>query len=639
MPAARFLTGRFEDWAGRQNTPGWVVRVQFSLRPKPLAHEFAPGYLIRVAEANGYETPLAFWRTLSRRYSVPSVGLRNALNLRVAELKQILGPFPAYTHIAHRETLGLRTEDFNHHWLRWCPLCWTDSLFLHFEWGIKLCCVCTRHQVILLDRCPQCGARQKYQRASLGRCCRCGSALADAATTAAPQSWIELAQILMAGLYPEEHLVPRQMSPADWVRFIKYFGQISLDPATRCPGQVVGLQDIEKATALVNAAAQVLADWPNGMHTLLSRLRATYPLSSHIGESFGALYRVLYAKLSVPCFDFLREAFEGYLHEHWFGLLGGRNRRLSGMTIATHPRKPAQVIADKAGTGRALVCHLANEGLIEGLAFYHPSGRSTWAIHEEESSTIAGYISDSITVVQASTLLGINRSRVRELISEKVLDTRISRESAYASTWLLSRSSVESVLRLGGVLPQLEDAVSTICLGQILKYWQLHKGEFAALLRAIAGKQVCSLGRLPGFSGIAGLALPTDEARRWLDLHRTGTQHWFSIEAAARQLNVKQQVAYQLVKSGLLKASSTDFSNGRHCPVQVHSDAIEAFRGTYVALANVARAQHTSPKNMLRLLHVLPVTGPSVDGGRQYFFHRDDVVAELQHLTVKPGGD
>lgn len=147
MPAARLLTGRFEDWAGRLNTPGWVVRVQFSLRPKPLAHEFAPGYLIRVAEANGYETPLAFWRTLSRRYSVPSVGLRNALNLRVAELKQILGPFPAYTRIAHRETLGLRTEDFNHHWLRWCPLCWTDSLFLHFEWGIKLCCVCTRHQV------------------------------------------------------------------------------------------------------------------------------------------------------------------------------------------------------------------------------------------------------------------------------------------------------------------------------------------------------------------------------------------------------------------------------------------------------------------------------------------------------------
>lgn len=641
MSAAQVLNYRVCGIAEPENLPSRAARLRFPLRPKPFPHEFAPGYLIRAARANGYATPLSFWRTLSRCRNTPLAGLKHALNLCDAELAEIHGPFPAYTGIDYCGMWGLRTEDFNHHWLRWCPLCWAESLYLRVEWAIKLCCVCTRHQVVLAERCSHCGTKQKYQRIDLGHCGHCGASLVAISADIAPQPWTDLTQILMTSMYSGRQSGELEMTPPDWLRLIRYLGQISLDPAIRRPGQVLGVQEIEKAIALVDGAAQVLADWPQGMYGLLSRLRAMYPMSSHIGDAFGALYRVLYRKLSAPCFDFLRETFERYLHEHWFGLLGRRNRRLSGTTIGAHPRKSAQAIAIEAGAGRTMVCHLARQGLIEGLAVHHESGRTTWAIRKSEAKRVAEYVSDSITVVQASAMLGINRGRVRELIAAGLLNARIHREYGSASTWLLSRSSVESLAQLGGDLQELEAQLSAtvICVRQVLKYWQLNKGELPALLRAMEEKCLHPLGRISGLAGIAGLTLSAEEVRRWLELHRSESQQWFSIDSAAKQLGVKQQVAYQLVKRGLLKASSVEFCDGRHRPVLVSRNSLARFRETHVALVEVARTHRTSPKRMLELLNARPVTGPRIDGGRQYFFRRDDVVAELQHLPMKHQGE
>lgn len=636
MPTAKILKSELFGVA----TPRW----RFPLRPRPYPHEFAPGYLIRVAGANGYDSPLSFWRTLSRRYREPLVGLRYALNLVDADLTNILGPYPAFTGIAFNGWMGLRADDFNHHWLRWCPLCIEESPYLRIEWGVKLCCVCRRHQILLADRCPSCGAKQKYLRADLGHCACCCASLADGAVLAVPQPWVDLVQRLMNGLYMAEPPKASTMIPGDWLRMVRYLGQICIDPAIRRPGQISGLHEIEVAIAFVKAVSEVLANWPMGMHGLLQRLRAAHPGSSHIGDAFGTLYRVLYRQLATPCFDFLREAFEAYLHEHWFGLLGRRNRRLSIATISTHPRKPVRAIAAEAGAGRKLVCHLADQGRIEGLAVHHKSRRTTRVISESEALKIAGYVSDSITVLQASAMLGITRGRVRELIAARLLIARIHRESGSASTWLLSRSSVESLAQLGGDLQELEPKCSPdfVCLRAILKYWQLDKTELPTLLLVIEKKILNPLGRTSGLAGISGLTLVADEVRSWLERYRTESQQWFSIDSAAKQLGVKQQVAYHLAKIGLLTTDNAGHGGGA-LRIRVHRDAINEFQKTFVALIDLARARRLSPMSMLKLLPVAPVTGPSVDGGRQYFFRYSDIAsvereAFSMSCTIRPNG-
>lgn len=50
------------------------------------------------------------------------------------------------------------------------------------------------------------------------------------------------------------------------------------------------------------------------------------------------------------------------------------------------------------------------------------------------------------------------------------------------------------------------------------------------------------------------------------------------------------------------------------------------FRETYVSGAELAQARGTLPKALVAVVAdagIAPVTGPSVDGGRQYLYRRD----------------
>jgi hypothetical protein len=80
------------------------------------------------------------------------------------------------------------------------------------------------------------------------------------------------------------------------------------------------------ARALVAGAARLLQDWPENLHRLMRVLQPSAPQSFSVRRTFAPLYRVLYDDLSDSCYQFLRDAFEGYLHQHWWGLVCRRNK-------------------------------------------------------------------------------------------------------------------------------------------------------------------------------------------------------------------------------------------------------------------------------------------------------------------------
>lgn len=446
--------------------------------------------------------------------------------------------------------------------------------------------------------------------------------------------------MLIRGLQHELGKGQFDLSAAAWVRLVKYLGHFDCDPAFEHPGQVAGLHELENALALTRGTASLLADWPQGFHAFLARQRAAFPWATHLGDAFGSLYRVLYRELDAPCFSFLRSAFEEYLRENWFGLLGRRNRRLSPSTVARHPRQPLRTIAQKAGAGEAIVRHLAHAGAIRGNAVLHESGRTTWSVPNEEALRVAIYVADRITVREAATLLGISRSRVRELIAARLVDVRIRRTDARSATWLLSRSSVERLARMGTVPNATDDAARPyIHFSILLRTWRLRTGEFPALVFAIASGTLQPLGRTQ--PGLGTLVLSVDDIHDWLRSLRISTEAWLSIDAAGKLLGVKQQVAYELVARGLLAANADD--NGAASQHRVHRDAIDAFRRTYVPLAEIAKAHGTSPRRMLTLVSATPVCGPTVDGARQYFYRRADVEPQVElglaATPVRPKGE
>lgn len=97
------------------------------------------------------------------------------------------------------------------------------------------------------------------------------------------------------------------------------------------------------------------------------------------------------------------------------------------------------------------------------------------------------------------------------------------------------------------------------------------------------------------------------------------------MDAAAKALGIKQQVAYDLVRFGILHSTAVGVLGQRVSAVD-----IERFQTTYVSLASLASGARRSPRALLAELSASPVCGPTINGARQYFYRRSEI-------EIRPG--
>jgi hypothetical protein len=159
-----------------------------------------------------------------------------------------------------------------------------------------------------------------------------------------------------------------------------------------------------------------------------------------------------------------------------------------------------------------------------------------------------------------------------------------------------------------------------ITLANILKHWRLSDDEFIALVEAIDSQQIICYAALALATPVGKIGLNAQQFGEWLTGYRSGHSKAMTVDCAAKALGLKQQVAYQLVRNRLLQG---DPIAGKG--VRVSTDALEQFQATYVSLAEIARISGCSPRKLLQALPTKPVTGPTVDGNRQYFYRRSEV--------------
>jgi hypothetical protein len=414
----------------------------------------------------------------------------------------------------------------------------------------------------------------------------------------------------------------------NWLRAVKYLGPFWENSAPRGLSKVANLHRLDDATRLLQGGATLFFDWPRNFEALLDRCLKDRQGAIHLADAYGSLYRVLYRQLAGSAFDELRNAFERHLHAHWFGFLGKRNRRLRAATISGHPQRTTKSLARESGVGDSAVRQLALQGRIASRAIAYPSGRTSIAVPKEEMARVVEIKSDSLTLRQATSILGICQRRVRQLIDAGVLTAWIDRRAAKSGRWWVSKAEI---LRLASVADGNSLALGDqrgVQVSAVLKGWALKGDEAVALVRCIASRQIRAYRAQA--KGFGGAVLDADELRDWLEWVRAASTEWLSVDAAAKRLGVKQQVAYQLVSKGLVGSRSEGGAR------RVHVSDVEAFRSKYVSLAELAVQRLTSPRSLLAALESRPVCGPSVDGARQYFFLREDLAAPLPSSGAKP---
>ena len=112
-----------------------------------------------------------------------------------------------------------------------------------------------------------------------------------------------------------------------------------------------------------------------------------------------------------------------------------------------------------------------------------------------------------------------------------------------------------------------------------------------------------------------------------------------SIVETARRLGVKQEVMYHLINKGFLKAQTGKL--GRRAARVVDVDDLMKFTEQFLPLFTAAKAMGISARKApsWAMRHGIEiVTGPSVDGGRQYWIRRSSaerISCDVAHNIVK----
>ncbi len=198
-----------------------------------------------------------------------------------------------------------------------------------------------------------------------------------------------------------------------------------------------------------------------------------------------------------------------------------------------------------------------------------------------------------------------------------IISPLVSREQLKAACWRIPRNQLS---KLWLKPSPIESRGKTVKLATILKNWRLTDDEFIKLIQTLMVKELIPVADQQKLVPIGKVQVIRDHFLQWLTGQRAELISGMSVDVAARQLGLKQEVGYGLVKKGLLQSNFVTHKGFRVSPGQ-----LAEFQQMYVSLTKIVKVTGKSSKKLLTELEAIPVTGPSIDGTRQYFYRRDSI--------------
>jgi len=590
------------------------------LRPLPMQLEPLTDYLERLAHANGYHG-LELWSVLNRNSESHSKILSDALNGFL--LPEFSGP--ADRHVEIQVNLyGLQAADFTRHPRRWCPHCLKSQPWFRPVWRLKVAAVCAEHCARLLEKCPSCKMEPTLSSILRGTC-ECGARFVDV-TIAAARRQTRLARTLEASLMGngviELETVKITMTAPQIVRLICYIGRLNEGPGLRRPGQLAKLGEIGVSFSIFDEAAILLDNWPEAFWHCLEQHMDASPDDASVRRVFGALYQVLYRRLRDPVNQFLRNAFEAFLLDHWRGELCGRHRLFHNETIMSHYIQGLAKVARANGIGSQTLKRMVHQNLLPAKRFAPTAKRQLITIDANQLSTLIPAPSDYLDLRSTARFLGLERIRLRELVGLGAILADTHPTWRGRNQWHFRRHVVSEFLNeLRQAATFIVCTEKNVPLRHVLQCWRVTTAEFAALLTAMKKNEIGF--SMPAYGLLRDAVFDEPELRSWLKGHRLTVAEWVSVTTASEILGLKEEVVYELVSRALLGAKLVE-DKGRIVR-RILLASLEKFEREYVSLASLAKRHNISSNALLKRITVDAATGPRVDGGRQYFFRRDKI--------------
>ena len=160
--------------------------------PKPLPDELLSNLLVRIAHGHGMKLQTfcrvalgkgqdIWFRDLDRQapdWLVRALSEHTGLGVRAIKRTSLLDYkgvlYRNYRWSGHQYwllPLNMVDTSYQHHGLQYCPQCLAEDKIPYFRkrWRVAFYTMCTKHQCMVHDRCPSCGAPVAFHRREMGK--------------------------------------------------------------------------------------------------------------------------------------------------------------------------------------------------------------------------------------------------------------------------------------------------------------------------------------------------------------------------------------------------------------------------------------------------------------------------------------
>ncbi len=502
---------------------------------------------------------------------------------------------------------------------RWCPHClsapqphwrkdWTDGPP-----------ICSEHRCWLLDQCTVCGKPATWRGLRFQRC-RCEADLSQQA--ASPWSADLLALLHLPDRVADSHLkaldAGQRWALAEVLGALDRYG-LHGKPIKRTSTRLVAHQ-----RDVVERGASVLAYAAEEMATLLERLRApcrTGQQAQLAHEAWPGLLRLLRAQLTGAALEWALNEIDRYTDGAALqGVPMQRTRRHGGAPSG------ASALATSVGIRVERVPALLADCNLALPARQSRAGRRMLVVDQSVTTVVREHLKDHVAARSAQRRFGLAVGRLTRLAEASLVQRTGNRFSVSSIQRLLDR--ILGVPRAAPAATQLESP-ERMPLDRALRLLvpQAWTVEFFQALEAGALQAYCSGGRARCAGDVQVIAA---EVKAWLSCSKA-SDDFMLIPKAAALLGLKQEVAYHLVRVGLIATSNRRV--GRRIARVISQREIDRFRSTVSPLSEIARANgidFRAARVWANSQGLTLVSGPGLDGGRQFFVRNPCPVLSAQ---------
>lgn len=161
---------------------------EFTYAPLPFTDESLRGYFERLNTVNGMKgaqnicnnlatTYIPATRPYSNQFNNYIAYLSKAIRLETNELARI---FYKQTSIQYvNEIKSINTVHMHHKGFRYCPVCLKEKLYMKSAWDLSIVTECVIHNCSLMNSCPKCSTKLKWNSWKLDECNECGESIVD----------------------------------------------------------------------------------------------------------------------------------------------------------------------------------------------------------------------------------------------------------------------------------------------------------------------------------------------------------------------------------------------------------------------------------------------------------------------------